>query len=246
MPQKEKTFVRRTVESLALKLIVFVTSLVGVSVLAWYTANSAWFHGMPGYKVGLIVAGLFALCAIGVYFLILTIARIPLRNAPAGSLLEPREHWLLELAETDKLELHTGVFVVECDVRELLEGENPHVFFNLNIRNGTVYAITIDPETKGFISLNNTPLRGERVVSSAPRNLPHGCVDDLEIRQELKSSDIAKLAELETAMRGQGVYDFGDLHITLRGNSPSGEAMPARLQFRRVTRRRLKNGFELI
>lgn len=246
MAQAEKSFTRKAVESLALKLILFIAGLAGAAVLAWYTANSAWLHGVPGYKIGLIVAAVFAPCCIGIYFLILSIARIPLRNAPTGSLLEPQESWLAAIAEQDRLELHTAVHVTGCTVRELLEGDNPYVVFEFFIRNGSVFAVTVDPSIKGFISLNSRRLLGEITASRLPHNLEHKYGDYFHIRQELSAQDIAEIKILDKASAGQGVYDFGHLHIGIKGNSPTLETLPDRLQFKRVTRRQISNGFDLI
>jgi len=242
MPQPEKSFIRKSVESLALKLFLFIASLAGAAVLAWYTANSAWLHGVPGYKLGLIIAALFALCGIGTYFVILSVARIPLRNAPAGSFLEPHESWLRDIAEGDRLDLYKAVYVIGCRVQESLTNDNPHVVFHFHIRNGTVFAITIDPDIKGFISLRDRRLTGERISSTLPHNLQHGWGDLFEIRQELSAHDVAEINEMDAAAKDQGFYDFGNLHITIKGTCPTADALPARLQFKNVLRRRTDNG----
>lgn len=245
MPIPEKSLTRKAVESLALKLIIFIAGLVGAAMLGWLAVNSAWIHGVPGYKVALIVAALFALCGIGLYFVILAIARIPLRNAPAGSLLEPQESWLAAIVERDRLELYHAVFVTDCRVREQLTGTNPHIVFDFHICNGTVFSITIDPDIKGFISFFDVRLSGNIGASSLPHNLQHGLSGDFEIRQELGGDDVAEIKKAD-AIHGQGFYDFGKLYITIKGTSPTTDALPARLQFRRVTRRLISNGFELV
>ena len=109
MSPPEKSWFRKLIESAAIKFVLFLAGIGGAAVLAWYSANSAWVHGLPGYKVGLIVAAVLALCGIGTYFFILAIARVPLRNAPAGSLLEPQGSWLDNIAEEDRLNLRDAV-----------------------------------------------------------------------------------------------------------------------------------------
>ena len=154
--------------------------------------------------------------------------------------------WLNAVAEHDRLELHTAVYVMECRVRESLTGEDLCVVFDFYVRNGTVYAVSVDPDIKGFISLNNVRLRGEITASSLPHNLQHCWGDRFRIRQELNAKDVAAINELDTASKDQGFYDFGNLHITIKGTSPTIDALPARLQFKRVTRRLINNGFELV
>jgi hypothetical protein len=244
MSQPDKSFTRKAVESLALKLLIFVAGVAGAAVLGWLAVNSAWIHGVPGYEVALIVAGLFALCGIGLYFTILAIARVPLRNAPAGSFLEPQENWLREAAEHDRVELQNAVHVINCRVVELIEEGNSRVSFEFTIRNGSVFAVTIDPEIKGFITLWDKRLTGARRVSRLPHNLQRGWNDRFTITQELTKANLAEIKEMDAACEEQGYYDFGDLHVTIKGTSPTMDALPARLQFRRVTRRLLKNEFD--
>ena len=154
--------------------------------------------------------------------------------------------WLSKIVEHDRLELQTAVYVLECIVRESLTSENQHVTFDFFIRNGSVYAVTVDPVIKGFISLNSRRLTGEITTSSLPHNLQHIYGDRFQIRQELIAKDVEELAVLDSALEHQGYYDFGHLHITIHGDSPTTKAVPARLQFKRVTRRQISNGFELV
>jgi hypothetical protein len=184
-------------------------------------------------------------------------ARLESRDALIASLkerLDLREksqpqtssNWLNEAAEHDRLELQRSVYVLECAVREILDADTAYVVFDFLIRNGSLYAITVDPSIKGFIGLNNRRLTGEIGTSALPHNLPRLYADRFQIRQELTGKDVEELNTLDLARELQGYYDFANLHITIQGDSPAGKAVPARLQFRRVTRQRISNGFELI
>jgi hypothetical protein len=235
MAQAEKSFIRKAIESLALKFILFIAAFVGTAVLTWYTANSAWVHGLPGYKVGLIVAGVFALCSIGTYFLILSIARVPLRNAPAGSLLEPQGSWLDDVAENDRLKLREAVFVTHCRLDMTLTGSDPHLLFHFSIRNCAVYAISLDPALEGFISFDGRPLKGEKTMSSRfPQNLTHCWGDSFEIRQELSPSEGGVI--LNDANATATYFDFKNFRIVLKADNSHRVVAPTTLQLRRVFR----------
>jgi hypothetical protein len=154
--------------------------------------------------------------------------------------------WLTDAAENDRRELQNAVNVLECNLHETLTPEDSHVTFDFLIRNGSLYAITVDPNIKGFITLNTRKLVGEISTSKLPHNLPRIHLDRFQIRQDLTPKDVEELNTLDSAMQLQGYYDFANLHITIQGDSPAGKAVPTRLQFRRVTRRPIGNGFELV
>src|SRR4029453_15384267 len=116
------------------------------------------------------------------------------------------------IAEKDRLELNNAVYVTQCVVWESLREEHPHVIFKFHIRNCAIYAITIEPTLKGFISLNSRRLMGEITVSSVlPHNLQHCWGDHFQIRQELTASDVREIDVLDSALPLQGCYDFQNL-----------------------------------
>lgn len=160
-----------------------------------------------------------------------------LRESPA-TFQSKEDKWFTDLAEKDKLEIQHAVYVTECKVYETLTGDEPEVTFDFFIRNCAVYAITLDSTLTGFISLNGTRrLKGNLRASAMPHNLQHCFGDRFRLRQELDAGDIKAIEELDAAMPRQGFYDFSNLNITIKGSTSIADVVPARLQFKRVTRR---------
>lgn len=169
------------------------------------------------------------------------------RPSPGSGTLD-QDYWLNEIADKDRLELQNGVFVTECIVQESLTEEGPHVTFNFSIRNCAVYAITVDPILRGFISLIAKRLWGEVTLSSSlPHNLKHCWGDRFQIRQELAASDVAKIKELDEVTMLSRRLQFPRPSNNDKRQLPHREAVPSRLQFHSVSRRNTSgNEFQIV
>lgn len=138
--------------------------------------------------------------------------------------------WLHEMAEEQAKDI--GRYVVVERVRFCYHefiAPIPYLIFAVDVRNKSVFDITIEDEVKGHITIAGERLHGEKELIHNPKIPPSG-KGSLTLKQRLGPTEVNLVAECEKEPLGAFYYfEKLEIMITTRTESPRFERTPLKL-----------------